>query len=208
MFPLIEISDLIAVSVFAISGALAAAEQKLDMLGFILFGTVTGIGGGTARDILLGAEQVFWIADTRYLWVAIIASTATWFMAPRIESLRKLLLWADAIGLALFSVLGCIKSLEFNVAPVVAVVLGMMTATFGSLLRDTLLNRRPVLLEPEIYVTAACLGAVGYVTMASVGIDSALAMVLAMSLAFALRAAAIMFDLRLPRYRAKKENSR
>ncbi len=203
MLHLIEISDLIAVAVFAISGALAAAEQELDLLAFILFGTVTGIGGGTARDILLGVEQVFWIADTRYLWVAMIASAATWFIAPLIDSLRRLLLWADAIGLALFSVLGTVKSLEFNVAPVVAVVLGMMTATFGSMLRDTLLNRRAVLLQPEIYVTAAFLGAMGYVSMFSLGVDATLALVLAMSMSFALRAAAIVFDLRLPRYRPR-----
>ena len=204
MIEVITIIDLLALGVFAISGALAAGEKKLDILGFILFGTVTGIGGGTARDLLLDAHPVFWIADTRYLWVGILVSIATWFMAPLFHSLRKVLLWADAIGLALFSVLGTIKAMEFDAPPVVAVVLGMMTATFGSLIRDTLLNRRPVLLEPEIYVTAAALGAVSYVLLASFSATAAIAMPLAMLLALGLRACAILFNWRLPKYSTHK----
>ena len=204
MIEVITIIDLLALGVFAISGALAAGEKKLDILGFILFGTVTGIGGGTARDLLLDAHPVFWIADTRYLWVGILVSIATWFMAPLFHSLRKVLLWADAIGLALFSVLGTIKAMEFDAPPVVAVVLGMMTATFGSLIRDTLLNRRPVLLEPEIYVTAAALGAVSYVLLASFSATAAIAMPLAMLLALGLRACAILFNWRLPNYSTHK----
>jgi uncharacterized membrane protein YeiH len=204
MTELITVIDLVAVAVFAISGALAAAEQKLDILGFVLFGTVTGIGGGTVRDLLLDADHVFWIADTRYLWVGILISVATWFLAPLFHSLRKLLLWADAIGLALFSVLGTIKALQFGAPPVVAVVLGMMTATFGSLIRDTLLNRQPVLLEPEIYVTASLLGAISYILFTQLPATTHIAMPLAMSLAFGLRAGAILFGWQLPKYGSTK----
>lgn len=196
--------DLVAMSVFAISGALAAAEKKLDILGFVLFGTVTGIGGGTVRDLLLNTDQVFWVADTRYLWVSILISVTTWFLAPLFHSLRKLLLWADAAGLALFSVLGTIKALQFEAPLVVAVVLGMMTATFGSLIRDTLLNRQPVLLEPEIYVTASFLGAMSYVLFTQLSVATHLAMPLAMSLAFSLRACAILFRWQLPKYSSAK----
>ena len=192
--------DLLAVAVFAISGALAAAEQKLDVLGFILFGTITGIGGGTARDLLLGTDVIFWFADTRYLWICIMASLATWFLAPLFNSLHKLLVWADAVGMALFSVLGTIKALQWDAPPEVAVVLGMMTATFGSLIRDTLLNQRPVLLGPEIYVTATVLGAGSYILLQAYSATAALAMPVAIGLAFALRASAILFDLRLPKY--------
>ena len=200
MLEVITIIDLVAVAVFAISGALAAAEKKLDILGFILFGTVTGIGGGTARDLLLDANPVFWIADTRYLWIGILVSIATWFLAPLFHSLRKLLLWADAIGLALFSVLGTSKALAFGAPPIVAVVLGMMTATFGSIIRDTLLNRHPVLLEPEIYVTAAGLGAVSYVVLTELSVTEPVATLTAMFLALGLRACAIAFGWRLPKY--------
>lgn len=197
---IINIADLVAVAVFAVSGALAAAERKLDILSFILFGTITGIGGGTARDLLLGIDGVFWITDARYLWVCIGGSAATWYLAPSLNSLHRVLLWADAIGMALFSVLGSAKALEWGVSGIVAVVLGMMTATFGSLIRDTLLNQRPVLLGPEIYVTAALLGAGSYVILQGFPVITSLAMPVAIASAFLLRASAIVFDLRLPKY--------
>ncbi len=200
MEDVVNIIDLVAVAVFAISGALAAAEQKLDILGFILFGTITGVGGGTARDLLLDTDAIFWFADTRYLWICIVASAATWFLAPMLNSLRKVLLWADAVGMSLFSVLGAIKALEWGAPPIVAVGLGMMTSTFGSLIRDTLLNHKPVLLGPEIYVTAALLGAASYVLLQHFPLTAALAMPVAIGLAFLLRGSAILFDLRLPKY--------
>lgn len=197
---IINIIDLVAVAVFAVSGALAAAEQKLDILGFILFGTITGVGGGTARDLLLGTDAIFWFADTRYLWICIVASAATWFLAPMLNSLHKVLVWADAVGMSLFSVLGTIKALEWGAPPIVAVGMGMMTSTFGSLIRDTLLNQRPVLLGPEIYVTAALLGAASYVALLQLPVTAPMAVPLAIGLAFMLRGSALLFDLRLPKY--------
>ena len=197
--------DLLGVAVFAISGALAAAEKRLDILGFVLFGTITGIGGGTLRDLLLQTGEVFWIGNTAYLWVCIGASAATWFLAHFFESLRTVLLWADALGLALFSVLGTQKALAWDAPLLVAIGMGMMTATFGSLIRDGLLGRPPVLLEPDIYVTAAALGAVSYVVFIGQDWGRAVALPLAVAAAFALRGAAILFDLRLPKYRPGNE---
>jgi len=196
----IQLIDLVATAVFAISGALAAAEQKLDILGFILFGTITGIGGGTVRDLLLGTDVVFWFSHTKYLWVCIVSSSATYFMAPLLRSLHRVLLWADAVGMALFSVLGAAKALQWGAPDIVAVGMGIMTATFGSLIRDTLLNQKPVLLEPEIYVTAAVLGAGTCTLMNGFAITAPYALPVAICFAFALRACAIQFDLRLPKY--------
>ncbi len=196
----VYIFDLIGIAVFAISGALAAAEKRLDILGFVLFGTITGVGGGTARDLLLGTDQVFWIADTSYLWTCIAASVLTWVLAGRSQSLRGLLLWADALGLALFSVLGTIKALQWDAPLIVAIVMGMMTASFGSLIRDSLLGRSPVLLEPNIYVTAALIGAGGYTVLQTFTLTAEVAMPVAMLAAFGLRALAIIYDLRLPKY--------
>ena len=196
----IQVVDMLAVAVFAITGALAAAERKLDILGFILFGTITGIGGGTARDLLLGTDTVFWIGDTRYLWVCIAASSLTWFIAPQLNSLHRVLVWADAVGVALFCVLGTIKAQQWGAPPVVSVVMGMMTATFGSIIRDTLLNQEPVLLGPEIYVTAALLGSASYLALEAIPATAVLATPVAIFLAFSLRASAILFDLRLPKY--------
>ncbi len=195
--------DLLGIAVFAISGALAAAEKRLDILGFVLFATITGIGGGTVRDLLLQTGEVFWIGNTAYLWVCIGASIATWFLAHFFESLRTVLLWADAMGLALFSVLGTQKALAWDAPLLVAIGMGMMTATFGSLIRDSLLGRPAVLLEPDIYVTAAALGAVSYVALASQGWSQEAALPLAVAAAFALRSAAILFDLRLPKYQPR-----
>ncbi len=196
----IHLIDLLATAVFAISGALAAAERRHDILSFILFGTITGIGGGTARDLLLGTGGVFWFEDTAYLWICFSAAVATWFLAPQFRSLHRLLLWADAVGMALFCVLGSVKAVALGAPPVVCVVLGVMTATFGSMIRDTLLNQEPVLLGPEIYVTAALLGAASYTLLASISATQIFALPVAIALAFILRACAIIFDLRLPKY--------
>ena len=121
-------------------------------------------------------------------------------LAHLFVSLRRVLLWADALGLALFSVLGTQKALAFDAPLLVAIGMGMMTATFGSLIRDGLLGRPPVLLEPDIYVTAAALGAVSYVVLESQPWAQEVALPLAVAAAFSLRAAAILFDLRLPKY--------
>ncbi|MEE4109467.1 MAG: TRIC cation channel family protein [Halieaceae bacterium] len=193
--------DLVAVGVFAASGALAAAEKRLDILGFVFFGTVTGIGGGTLRDLLLDVP-VFWISDTRYLWICIALSALTWYLAPLLTARRRLLLWADALGLGLFSVLGCAKALQLGAPDVVAVVMGIMSATFGGLLRDTLLARDSVLLGPELYVTAALAGASSYVLLNRfTTLDASLVLVVSMLPAFVLRGGAISAGWRLSSYR-------
>ena len=193
--------DLVAVGVFAISGALAAAERRLDVLAFLLFGTITGVGGGTLRDLLLDVP-VFWIADTRYLWVCIVLSMLAWYLVPLLRARLAVLLWADAVGLALFSVLGAAKAQQLGTAPVVAVVMGVMSATFGGLIRDTLLGRDSVLAGPELYVTAAFGGALGYLLLIGVpGMDPGLALLLAMLPALVLRAGALLYGWRLPAYR-------
>jgi len=193
--------DLIAVGVFAASGALAAAEKRLDILGFILFGTITGVGGGTLRDLLLDLP-VFWISDTRYLWVCIALSGLTWYVAPMLSARRRLLLWADALGLALFCVLGCAKALQYGAPWIVAIVMGVMSASFGGLIRDTLLGRASVLLGAEIYVTAALAGACSYALLAMLtAVPASYALLIAMLPAFILRAGAIQAGWRLPSYR-------
>jgi uncharacterized membrane protein YeiH len=197
----IAYSDLIAVGVFAASGALAAAEKRLDILGFVFFGTITGVGGGTLRDLLLQLP-VFWISDTRYLWVCITLSAVTWYVAPLLSARPRLLLWADALGLALFSVLGCAKALQYDAPWIVAIVMGVMSASFGGLIRDTLLGRASVLLGAEIYVTAALAGACSYALLTSwAAVGASIALLIAMLPAFVLRAGAIQFGWRLRSYR-------
>jgi len=192
--------DLVAAGVFAVSGALAAAEKRLDILGFIFFGTVTGVGGGTLRDLLLDVPA-FWISDTRYLWVCVILSALTWYLAPTLSARRRILLWADALGLSLFCVLGCAKALANGAPPVVAVVMGVMSASFGGLLRDTILGRGSVMLARELYVTAALVGSASYVVLIDfTPLDPSVCLILAMLPAFKLRAGAIMAGWSLPGY--------
>ena len=199
---LIHFLDYLGLAVFAISGALAAAERRLDMLGFILFAIITGVGGGTFRDLLLGAD-IFWIEHQAYIWICIGAAMATWFFARSFHSLQVPLLWMDAMGLAVFAVLGTDKALGFGVPVIVAVGMGMMTASFGSLIRDTLLQRQVVLLEPNIYVTAALLGAACYVGLGQFDVGRDTALWISVSAAFGLRAMAIIFKLRLPSFGGK-----
>mgnify|MGYP000594065770 CR=1 FL=1 len=193
------IAGIIGVAVFAASGALAAAEKRLDVLGFILFGTVTGIGGGTLRDLILDVE-VFWVSDVLYLQVCIAASVISFFAAPQLFARQKLFLWLDAMGLALFSVLGTAKAHSLGVDPLVAVTMGTITPTFGSVIRDILLDQEPVLLGGEIYVTVAITGAISYLLLFNFTHQATLSLLVAVAVAFLVRAAAIVFDLRLPKF--------
>ncbi|WP_019529277.1 trimeric intracellular cation channel family protein [Dasania marina] len=194
------LSGMVGVAVFAISGALAAAEERLDILSLVFFATVTGIGGGTMRDLFLNAPQVFWVADPLYLYTTIAAAILTYFFSHLLVSIGRSLLWMDAVGLALFSVLGTAKAMAMHADPVVAITMGMITPTFGSVVRDLLLGHKLVLLEPEIYVTAALVGGSGYFILRGLlAVDEVLAIVLAVAAAFMLRAAAMIWDWRLPK---------
>lgn len=193
--------DILAVGVFAISGALAAAEKKLDIFGFSLLAIVTGIGGGTVRDVVLNATHVFWVENSIYLIVCLIAAVLTYMAARLLASLEKALLWMDAVGLALFSVLGCSKSLQLGADPVVSVCMGVATATFGSVIRDILLNKKPVLFGPEIYVSCALLGSFSYAVLIGLQLPTLACVLVAALAAFLLRASAIVFDLQLPKYK-------
>ncbi|MGR6873382.1 trimeric intracellular cation channel family protein [Pseudomonas sp. HK3] len=199
-FDLLFFAGLMGIAVFAISGALAAAEKELDILGFILFATVTGIGGGTVRDLILGVE-VAWVANPIDLKTCIAAAVITYFTARQIVRIQPLLIWMDAMGLALFSVLGTAKAYHLGADPLVAIAMGMITPTFGSVIRDILLDRSPVLLQPEIYVSAAITGGVSYLIFINLWGNPNLSTLLAITCAFLVRGAAILFDLRLPKFK-------
>jgi uncharacterized membrane protein YeiH len=150
--------DWLGVIVFAISGALVASRKQMDIVGFALFGTVTGIGGGTLRDLLLGQRPVFWVQEPAYLVVCVIVSCAVFFTAHIPQSRYRLLLWFDAVGISLFAVTGAERALLAGSGPVVAVAMGVITATFGGVIRDVLGNEKSVVLSREVYVTATAVG--------------------------------------------------
>jgi uncharacterized membrane protein YeiH len=192
-------AGIVGVAVFAASGALAAAQKRLDILGFILFGTVTGIGGGTLRDLILDVD-VFWVSDVLYLQVCIVASVLTFFIAPHFLSRKRFFLWMDAAGLALFSVLGTAKAYSLGVDPLVAITMGTITPTLGSVIRDILLGQEPVLLGGDVYVTVAIIGAVSYLALLNTTQEATLSSLVAILIAFLTRAGAIVFNWRLPKF--------
>ena len=185
--------------VFAISGALTAARYRMDVLGFMMIGTITGIGGGTTRDLLLG-RTVWWTQDPAELLLCVAASLVTFLVisyVPHPKHRRKAMIWADTLGLSVFGVVGCHIALGFGAPVVIAVFMGMVTATGGGVIRDVLTNTQPMIVSGQLYATAALLGSLSYTGLRSLGIPDITAQLLACLAAFALRASAIVFDIRM-----------
>lgn len=201
--PILEILDYAGVAVFAATGALSASRKQLDIIGYIFLASVTGIGGGTLRDVILGATPVFWVTNPIYLVVCCCAGLLVFFSARRMESRYKFLVWLDAIGLSAYCVMGAAKGLSATGSPIVALVTGMLTATFGGILRDLLAGEPSVLLRPEVYVTAALIGAGAFVLATMAGLPLAAASTLGVISAFAVRGGALKFGWTLPTGKAQ-----
>ncbi len=195
----LPILDVLAVFVFALTGALAAARLRQTLVTFVFFAVVTGVGGGTLRDLLIGAP-VFWVHDSRVVLVCILASLAVWLTPQRLWPGRALE-FLDGAGLVAYSVFGCWKALTFEVAPVPAVVMGIVTACMGGIIRDVLAGVPSILLRPELYVTASALAAAGFMILYLLGVPLYFAAGIAVTAGFALRATAIVWKLGLPNYR-------
>ena len=194
--------DWFGLTVFATTGALVASRKQMDIFGFALLATAAGVGGGTLRDVLLGLP-VFWVQQPAYLLVCVGVAAVLFFTAHIPQSRLTLLLWLDAIGLALFAVTGAEKALLAAAGPVVAVTMGVMTATFGGIIRDVLGGETPVILSREIYVTAALLAALVFVAGLALGLTHPAALVSGFACGFILRAAALHWGWSLPRYRSR-----
>jgi uncharacterized membrane protein YeiH len=195
---IVQYLDWFGICVFALTGALVASRKQMDIVGFALLGAVTGIGGGTIRDVMLGSLPVFWVQKPTYLLTCVAVSGAAFFFAHHIQSRQIVLLWCDAVGLALFSVTGTEIAQGLGAGTAVAIAMGVATATFGGIIRDMLGGDVPIILRREIYVTAALLGASVFVLGQHMGLAKTPSLVTGFMAAFALRAAAIRFDLSLP----------
>lgn len=192
--------DYAGVAVFAATGALAASRKQLDIVGFLFLAGVTGIGGGTFRDLILGVP-VFWVLNATYLLVCGTVAILVFFGAPLLESRYKLLLWLDAVGMSAYAALGAAKGMAASGSPTVAIVMGMLTATFGGILRDLLAGEPSVLLRPEIYVTAAMAGAAVFTAGDMAGLPTYASALLSFATAFAVRGGALKFGWCIPAYR-------
>jgi uncharacterized membrane protein YeiH len=194
--------DIAGIAVFAASGALAAAQRGQTLVTLTFFALITGVGGGTMRDLLIGAP-VFWVHDPRVAIVCLVVALIIW-ITPERGWRGAALDWFDAIGLAAYAVYGAAKALGYGVPPVPAVLMGVMTASVGGIIRDVLAGEPSILMRPELYVTAAALSAALYVGLAALGVPTAMAAVIAAVAGFTLRAAAIRFGLALPGYRGHR----
>jgi uncharacterized membrane protein YeiH len=197
--PYLPYLDLAGIAVFALSGALVAAVKKQTLVTFVFFAVVTGVGGGTARDLLIGAP-VFWIESNTILLICVAAALIVW-LAPVTMWQRAALLWLDAVGLAAYATFGAAKGLAYGVAPLAAVAMGVLTACLGGIIRDVLTGEPSILMRPELYVTAAALSAVLMVGLLLLGVPGLAAGLVAAVAGFSLRAGAIWKGWRLPAYR-------
>lgn len=191
--------DYFGIAVFAISGALVAAERRLDFVTFVFFAAVTGVGGGTLRDLLIGAP-VFWIRNNATLLICIGAALAVWFLKSR-WMVRKTLDWFDAGGLVAYATFGSAKAMGYGVAPVPAFAMGVLTACFGGIVRDLLAGEPSILMRNELYVTAAALSAGLFVGLTMGGAPLWIAAAIAPLAGFILRGLAISRGWKLPAYR-------
>lgn len=196
-WPLFTVIDLIAVAVFSITGALAGARKGMDVIGLIWLGAITGIGGGTFRDLMLD-RPVFWLNDPTYLGVATAAAVVVFFLAKVPARSDKVLLWLDAAGLAFVAVAGAAKAITYGAPPSVAVLMGVITASLGGILRDVLAGEPSILMRKEIYITAALAGAVTYVVLDVWQVRTTVSSLAGIVVGFSVRAGAILWGWTLP----------
>ena len=196
----ITLLDFAGVFVFAISGALAANRNNMDILGYIILAALPAIGGGTLRDIILGTP-VFWLENSAYLFIILLAALVTFILPPKSAKPFHALEWADALGLSLFCVMGASKAYGLTESIPIAVGMGAMTAAAGGMLRDVVINEIPLILRKEVYATAALLGAFIFCVSFIYTHNEMLSLILGGTAAFILRGCGIIFKWSLPKRR-------
>ncbi|NRA88303.1 MAG: trimeric intracellular cation channel family protein [Rhizobiales bacterium] len=189
--------------VFAISGGLTASRKEMDIIGFVIFANITAIGGGTVRDMMLGLTPVFWVEQTLYIIVASCVGVLVFFTAHIPQSRFKLLLWADAIGIATFCVLGSQIAMDANISPISAIFMAIITASFGGLIRDVLSGDQTILMRREIYLTAIFVGSTTYIVLIELSIDKNYAAIAGFSTCLLIRGLAIRYNWYFPGYKSR-----
>ncbi|MDB5737067.1 MAG: hypothetical protein JWO65_735 [Sphingomonas bacterium] len=197
--PFLPWLDMAGLAVFAASGALAAARARQTIVTFCFFAMVTGTGGGTVRDLLIGAP-VFWMHDAAPIAICLIVAGLVW-LTPRRWQPERALDWFDAVGLAAYAVYGAGKALGYGIPPLPAAMMGVVSACMGGIIRDVVAGVPSILLRPELYVTAAALAAGLFVALTLAGLPAPWPALIAAAAGFTLRAAAIARGLALPAYR-------
>lgn len=196
---LIYTLDILGTFAFAISGALVASDKKFDLFGVLIIAFVTAVGGGMLRDVLINAHPINWIGDLNYLWTILTAVFMTFLFKSKILPLSKTLFLFDTIGLGVFTLLGLQKGLTYNLHPIIALIMGMISAVFGGVLRDVLTNKVPLIFEKEIYASACLAGGIVYLILAYFKIQENIIFVIAATVIIIIRIIAVKFHLQLPK---------
>ena len=190
--------DLLGTAAFAASGALAGVQRRMDLLGVVVLGLVTAVGGGTIRDVLLGTVPPFCFNDENYLYLSIVVALLVFYFHHSLDFLHRPLLYFDALGLGTFLVIGTGKALAYHHGFLVAVMMGVMTATAGGVVRDVLSDQVPFILQKEIYATACIFGGILYYVLYRAGVNESLTAVIAALFVVIIRVIAIHRHWSLP----------
>ena len=197
--------EMLGTAAFAVSGALAASRKRMDIFGFCVLALMPAVGGGTIRDIIIDRVPVFWVSDNRYVAVAIIAALVVFFAPHRRPGIRReILVWADALGLALFAALGTEICLQHDTGALVAVMLGVTTAVTGGMIRDVICNEIPLILSREIYATAAFAASLAYVAADRMALSDNASLAIAVVTGLLVRGLAIVYNWSLPSFGANR----
>ena len=195
----IYVLDIIGTFAFAVSGALVASDKKFDLFGVVIIAFVTAVGGGMLRDLLIDAHPINWIGDLNYMYTIFLAVIFTFLFKSKIAHLSKTMFLFDTVGLSVFTLLGLEKGLSCNLNPIIALIMGMISAVFGGVLRDVLTNKIPLIFEKEIYASACLIGGISYLLLTYFNMTENVIFVFSASIIVIIRVIAVKFELQLPK---------
>ena len=195
----IYVLDILGTFAFAVSGALVASDKKFDLFGVVIIAFVTAVGGGMLRDLLIDAHPINWIGDLNYMYTIFLAVIFTFLFKSKIAHLSKTMFLFDTVGLSVFTLLGLEKGLSFNLNPIIALIMGMISAVFGGVLRDVLTNKIPLIFEKEIYASACLIGGISYLLLTYFNMTENIIFVFSASIIVIIRVIAVKFKLQLPK---------
>jgi uncharacterized membrane protein YeiH len=197
-FNFLTVIDLLGTFSFAVSGAFAAMEKKLDPFGVIILAFIPSIGGGSIRDILIGDLPVAWLSNNITIGVILFAAISTLLFASKLKKMERVLTIFDALGLGLFTMVGIEKGLMWGYPPGICVSLGVITGCFGGVIRDVVLNNVPYLFRKEIYASAGIAGGIVFFLLKNTSLSIALINIFCILLIFSIRMMSLMFRWKLP----------